>query len=220
MAKTHWREYNDTDHLGAYSLDNGAGGYDDIIATIKSIRKEKIAGAENKKEDVMVMYFHEAHKPMVVNATNAKTLEKRFKSAYVEDWIDKRIQIGVERVKAFGDYVDALRIRAFPPAPPKSAGPEKCSECDGEIKATEKMNAKQLVAFAMNKFGQVLCADCMRKKHEAEAPPKRELPVEPDEPAESIPADETGYANARPADETEPKSTTESTEEQTNDADA
>ena len=136
MEKHHWKKYINPDYLGAYSLDNGNGGYSDIIATIASVKVENVTGADGKKEDCMVMRFKENKigavdmKPMIVNVTNAKTLEKLFKTPYVEDWSTRRITIGVERIKAFGDVVDALRIRN---TLPRETGVVKCSDCKSEI---------------------------------------------------------------------------------------
>jgi hypothetical protein len=40
-------------------------------------------------------------------------LEKLFKTPYIEDWSGRKIQIGVESVKAFGDVVDASEFGSF-----------------------------------------------------------------------------------------------------------
>ena len=49
---------------------------------------------------------------MIMNKTNCKIIEKIYGTPYIEDWIGKKIQIYVQKgVKAFGEIVDALRIR-------------------------------------------------------------------------------------------------------------
>ena len=84
------------DYLGAYSLDDGNGKYTDIIATIQYVKVENVTGPDGKKEDCPVAHFSERElKPMILNATNMKTLEKLFHSKYVEDWAGHKIQIGV-----------------------------------------------------------------------------------------------------------------------------
>ena len=53
---------------------------------------------------------------MILNKINSKTIEKVYDTPYIEDWIGKKVQIGIEHnVKAFGDVVDALRIRKLIP---------------------------------------------------------------------------------------------------------
>lgn len=157
--QTHWKKLTNPDYLGAYALEPGQ----DITVTIKSVRVENIVGADGKKEDCTVMRFVEAVKPMILNVTNAKMLEKLFKTPYIEQWSGRKIQIGVESVKAFGDVVDALRIRKFLP---KEAGTAKCGDCKSDVTAAGGMNVQQVVAFSQKRFGATLCAACMKKRDE------------------------------------------------------
>lgn len=163
--KTHWKKLHNPDYLGAYSLDNGRGGYDSIVATIKSVRVEKVTGTDGKKEDCTVMRFGENLKPMILNATNSKTLEKLFHTPYIEDWSGRKIKIDVETIKAFGEVVDALRINKNLPV---EAGPVVCADCDAEIAATEKMTVAQIDAATKKRFGRPLCANCWMKHVKAE----------------------------------------------------
>jgi len=171
--KHHWKKYINPDFLGAYSLDDGKGGYLEITPTISVVKVENVTGADGKKEDCMVMRFKETRigtvdmKPMIVNVTNAKTLEKLFHTPYVEDWSNRKIKIGVDSVKAFGDVVDALRIRK---TLPREQGAPKCADCSAEITATEKMTAQQLIAFGQKRYGKALCPKCLKKLMDAEKP--------------------------------------------------
>lgn len=178
MQKTNWKKLVNPQYLGSYSLDNGKGGFNDITATISSVRVETVTGPDGKKEDCPVAHFAERGlKPMVLNATNMKTLEKLFKSKYIEDWANRQIQIGVESVKAFGDVVDALRIRKFLP---KSNEPPKCADTGAEIIATEKMTAPQIIAWTTKKFGRPLCADRATELIEQAKADEPETPAEPE----------------------------------------
>lgn len=159
--QTHWKKLTNPDYLGAYALEPGQ----DIVATIKSIGIENIVGADGKKEDCTVMRFVEPeYKPMIVNVTNAKTMEKLFKTPYIENWAGRKIQIGVESVRAFGEVVDALRIRKHLP---RETGTPKCSECKSEVTAAGDMTPRQVIAFSQKRFGATLCAACMKKQDEA-----------------------------------------------------
>lgn len=159
--KTHWKKLTNPDYLGVYALEPGK----DIIGTIKSVGIEKVIGTDGKKEDCTVMHFVESNiKPMIVNVTNAKTMEKLFKTPYIEEWAGRKIQIGSESVKAFGEVVDALRIRKYLP---RETGTSKCADCKQEITAAGEMTAQQVVAFSRKRFGSVLCAACMKKREEA-----------------------------------------------------
>ena len=163
-AKTHWKKLHNSDYLGAYSLDDGNGKYADIMATIQNLKVETLEGPDGKKEELVMRFVERNIKPMVINATNSKVLEKLFKTPYIEDWSGRKIQIGVEKVKAFGDVVDALRIRKFVSRETLSG---KCIDCEMEITAFGDMTAVQVVAYGRKRFGVDLCAECMKKRDAA-----------------------------------------------------
>ena len=157
MAKTHYKKFLNPDYLGAYALEDGR----DIILTIGSIKQDTVVGTDGKKEVCSVCHFREKNvKPMILNATNSKTIAKLFDSPYVEDWVGHRIQIGIERVKAFGDVWDALRVRAFHPVPAAEEIPTVCADCGAEILAAGKLTPAETAAYTYQKYGRPLCASC------------------------------------------------------------
>lgn len=111
MEQTHWKKEFNYDFMGSYSLPDGK----DVVMTIKKTKKEKVTGQNGKKEDCFVVYFHESDKPMILNRTNCKTLEKILKSPFIESWPGHKIQLGIDTVSAFGESVEALRIRPILP---------------------------------------------------------------------------------------------------------
>lgn len=111
--KTHWKKQFNYEYMGSYSLPDGK----DVILTIKETRKEKVTGTAGKKEDCFVCYFEESDKPMILNRTNCKTIERIYKSPFIEDWAGLRVQIGIDTVSAFGESVEALRVRNVKPSP-------------------------------------------------------------------------------------------------------
>lgn len=118
MEKTHWKKQFNYDYLGSYSLQDGK----DVTLTMAETRKEKITGKSGKKEEAFVCYFKEKAdwiKPMILNRTNCKTIEKIYDTPYIEEWTGKQITIFIQKgVAAFGDTVDALRIRKQKPPKP------------------------------------------------------------------------------------------------------
>jgi hypothetical protein len=86
---THWKKLTNPEYLGAYSLDDGK----DIVLTIKTIAREMVTGEAGKKEECTVARFLEPQKPMILNKTNCKTIEKIYKTPYIEEWQGKKIQI-------------------------------------------------------------------------------------------------------------------------------
>jgi hypothetical protein len=103
---------------------------------------------------------------MILNKTNCKTITKVYKTPYIEDWANRKIQIYVEQVKAFGDIVEALRIKKLIPkvAAPKADAELICVDCEKPIKAYGKTTAAQIAKGTYEKFGKQLCADCATKE--------------------------------------------------------
>jgi len=109
----HWKKQFNYDYLGSYSLD----GKKEAVVTITKLDTDKVTGQQGRKEDCFVVYFKEFDKPMILNRTNAKAIEKVSGSGLVEDWAGTQVTLYVEQgVKAFGEIVDALRIRDKKPS--------------------------------------------------------------------------------------------------------
>ena len=152
MALTHWKKLTNPDYLGAYSIEDGK----DLILTIAQVRLETVIGADGKKDECMVCYWQENQKPMILNATNAKMIQKLLGTPYIENWSGHKVQIGTEKVKAFGDVVDALRVRKKLP----SVNVIKCEKCGNPIMSANGMTDEQVAAYTAKKYGAKLCAKC------------------------------------------------------------
>jgi len=107
--QTHWKKLTNPDYIGAYSLNEGEERTVEII----KVSREMIMGSDGKKEECTVAFL-KAEKPFILNVTNCKTITKILGTPYIENWAGKRIVIYVERIKAFGEYVDALRVKDKP----------------------------------------------------------------------------------------------------------
>ena len=160
MSDTHWKKLINPDYLGAYSLDPGK----DMVLTIRQVKKEMITGTDGKKEECIVCYWQEDQKPMILNVTNCKMISKLLKTPYIEHWAGHRIQIGAEMVSAFGEKVEALRVRKTLPEDVKIA----CEVCGQFIQPAFNMSVTQLAAYTKKKYGKQLCAECAQAKKEAE----------------------------------------------------
>jgi hypothetical protein len=114
--KTHWKLLQNSDYIGAYTLQDGKDN--ELTVTIQKVSREKVTGADGKEEQCTVCHLV-GQKPMILNATNQKTMAKLFASPYIEDWAGKKMTLYVAKVKAFGDTVDALRVRPTVPKLPE-----------------------------------------------------------------------------------------------------
>lgn len=103
---THWKKLTNPNYLGSYSLEPGQ----DLTVEIVRVQKELVTGAGGEKEECIVATLN-GQKPMILNKTNCKTIEKIYGTPYIEEWSGKKITLYAEKVKAFGEVVEALRIR-------------------------------------------------------------------------------------------------------------
>lgn len=114
--KTHYRKAFNSPYLSSSDI------VEPIILTIKNVTLEK--DKTHKTKDL----FNTAHfaekeirkgeelKPMILNATNSRTMKQLTSSAWIEDWSNIKVTIYVDKnVKMMGDTVEGLRISTEPP---------------------------------------------------------------------------------------------------------
>lgn len=106
----HWKKTTNPNYLGAYAFDDGK----DMIVQVKDIKMEMVQNQQGREEK-NVMYFEGNIKPLVLNSTNMKAIEKATGTAYLDEWVGKKLQLYVTLVPAFGTTTDAVRVREFAP---------------------------------------------------------------------------------------------------------
>lgn len=113
--KTNFKKLVNPDYMGAYSMDDGLGGYFEIDAVIKKITQEEVADPTGKKKMCLIGYTDQP-KPFIINATAQKVLTLASKSRYIEDWPGVNITFYVAlNVRTPQGPTDALRIKARMP---------------------------------------------------------------------------------------------------------
>lgn len=157
MSKTHWKQYINLDYIGAYALTDGK----DLTLTIDHVVREMVTGNGGKREQCMVLYFREKdYKPMILNRTNAKSIQALVGSPYVEDWAGHKITLYATTTRLGGEMVECLRIR---PTVVENSAPLHCEDCGSVLVSVGKMSADEFAANTMAKFGKILCMDCAMK---------------------------------------------------------
>lgn len=147
-------------YLGAWDLDEHPNR--ELVLTIAKIVDEIVTGAEGRKENNTVCYWTDSsYKPMILNVTNKKTLCKLHKTKDTERLKGKAVLIGIEKVSAFGDVYEALRIRSRIPET-ESKELAKCENCGADIAPFGKMSSAQVAAYRVKKYGKALCNDCAK----------------------------------------------------------
>lgn len=119
--KTHYRKAFNSPYLSSADIT------EPTVLKIKRVRLEP--DKTKKRKDVFnTAYFEEKEirpgetlKPMILNATNSRTMRNLSGSPFIEDWNDIYVTIYVDSNVRFGaDTVEGLRISTEPPKMQKS----------------------------------------------------------------------------------------------------
>jgi hypothetical protein len=131
----------------------------EVTLTIDKIVDEEVV-ADGRKEICTVIHWKEKdYLPMIINITNKKAIAKLYNTKDTEKLKGKAVIIGIEKVKAFGDIHDALRIRKRIP-PKKTAVLPKCEQCGKDINGFGNMTPEQMASYTALKYGKPLCSEC------------------------------------------------------------
>ncbi|MBA3773858.1 MAG: hypothetical protein H0X13_15610 [Ramlibacter sp.] len=114
--KTHYRKAFDSPYLSSADI---------VEPTVLTVRCVKLEPDKTKKtkDQFNTAFFVEKEirpgeklKPMILNATNSKTMKGLTGSAFIDDWNDVRITVYVDHNVKFGkDSVEGLRISPLAP---------------------------------------------------------------------------------------------------------
>jgi DNA-binding NtrC family response regulator len=127
-TRTHIDKLRNPNYLGGWDLMDENGKTIDRIVTIKEIKNESVFNQKNQIEEQVITLLFEECKPIILNATNRKTLKKVTGTEYIEEMIGKKIQLTTKRIKAFGEFHDAIRITTTKPSD-VIAKPVDVSDC-------------------------------------------------------------------------------------------
>ena len=174
----HWKKLTNPDYLGAYAFERG----EEKVGTIRDVRQEMVPGADGKKELCTIVYFGEHDlKPLILNRTNAKMITKLYHSGFIDEWVGKQVTMVVKDVRAFGETVEAVRIKNEIPKK-KNAAPIICADCGKPITGVSGYSAEDIARINKGRYGRVLCADCSKRLAEQKA---EQTAPEPEEKKEA-----------------------------------
>lgn len=114
--KTHYRKVFKSDHLGTPDLEEMIEEGKKLIFTISHVNQEYGTKVAGRKIDANIAYFKEDIKPLVLNATNSKTVAGFTSSKFVEDWNNVLVELYIDSsVKMKGEIVGGVRIKPNQP---------------------------------------------------------------------------------------------------------
>lgn len=170
----------DSEYLGAEDIDPGT----EPVLTINALYNGTVT-LQRGKENKDVITFKEERvpginnvRPLIVNATNRKTLKKIYKAVTAEVLVGKRIQLYIEhnvRDPSSGEKTDGIRIRNIVPA--QTTTNIKCEDCGKSITAAFGMSAEKWAEYSKRQLKKCVCESCTnriasennRKKEAAES---------------------------------------------------
>lgn len=163
--------YRESEYLGAEDIEPGT----EPVLTIRNLYNGMITLSRGKERHDVIAFVEESVpgsinqvRPLVVNATNRKTLRKLYKGTSADALVGKKIQLYLEpnvRDPETGGKVDGIRIRPRIPET-KRAEPPKCADCGKVIMPFGAYSAEDIARINMGRFGRALCAACSKKLSE------------------------------------------------------
>lgn len=117
--KMHWRSLQNPNYTGHYTLLEM--GVNELEVLITRVTKEPVLDANGQSKMATLLYM-EGLKPLWLNTTNQKTIERVLGTPFVQEWVGKKITLYVDKVKiesytglaSVEDmFVDAIRVREF-----------------------------------------------------------------------------------------------------------
>lgn len=137
--KTHYRKAFDSPYLSSADI------VEPTVLTVRCVRLE--ADKTKKTKDMFnTAYFSEKQlrpgedlKPMILNATNSRTMRNLTGSAFIDDWNNVLITVYVDNSVKFGrDTVEGLRISTEKPRTSKPRLPDSGTWWDGAVVAYKR----------------------------------------------------------------------------------
>ena len=116
MEKTHYRKAFNSPYLSSADI---------VEPTVLTISHVELKGDETRKTKDLFNTAHftqkeirkgEKLKPMILNATNSRTMKNLTGSAFIDDWAGTQITVYVDpNVRMMGETVEGLRINPEKP---------------------------------------------------------------------------------------------------------
>lgn len=159
MTERKYKNYKsfNSSYIGGWTFEDGDKTY-----TIKDVQPMLVRNEKNQSgEEKMCVIFEEIDKPMVLNSTNNDTITKVIGSGLFDDWVGQRITIGTERIRAFGDVWDAVRVRPEKPAPVAVSNPLTEAQMS---RIMELINLGQINESAMLKYYKIKTLDGLTRE--------------------------------------------------------
>ena len=165
---THWKKLTNPNYLGSYAFQPG----EEKALTIRKVGTEEVTNPAEpeKKESCIVAHFQQPEKPLILNKTNCRSIEKLAGTPDIEQWPGTGIILCVQKVMAFGELVEAVRIRPVKPY--------VCADCGGIITGYGNKSHAEIREYTQKEYRRQLCASCATKAKEGKTADQQPEQVE------------------------------------------
>lgn len=139
MEKTHYRKAFNSPYLSSADI------IEPTVLTISHVLLE-VDKSKKTKDSFNTAYFVEKElrqgeplKPMILNATNSRTMKNLTESAFIDDWLNVPITVYVDPNVRFGkDTVEGLRVSTEKPKMVKAELKQGTTQWANAIKALKR----------------------------------------------------------------------------------
>ena len=158
----------DSEYLGAEDIDPGT----EPVLTIAALFSGLVTLQRGKEQKDVIAFQEDSVpglrnvRPLIVNATNRKTLRKLFGNVSVETLVGQRIQLYVDhnvRDPSSGERIDGIRVRPRKPAEPRQI---LCSDCGKPIQPSGQFTVEIIAARSTAQYGVPVCVKCGKIRRE------------------------------------------------------
>lgn len=183
-------QQRESEYLGAEDIDDNV----EPILTISGLWNGTVTLQRGKENKDVLTFVEESVpgirqvRPLIINATNRKTLRKLFGDVKVSTLVGKQIQLYIDhnvRDPQDGGKTDGIRVRPFKPRVQQAAPVPPCTDCGGCICPAFGKDARWVAAYTTKNYSVPLCAACAQKRKEA----AETAPVPTAEPAPDVSED-------------------------------
>ena len=175
----------DSEYMGVEDIEPGT----EPVVTISALYNGKITLSRGKEQHDVITFVEESVpgsikqvRPLVVNATNRKTLRKLYKVVTADTLVGKKIKLYIDpnvRNPSTGEKDGGIRIRdKIPTGADAKAVEYKCADCGKKIEGFAGYTAEQIAKINKTNYGRELCAECSKKLKEAAAKEAEKTPTE------------------------------------------
>lgn len=90
---------------------------DDLTVTIARWEYKDVSQDNEDAQMKCILYFREHPKPLILNVTNAETIQDNFGTDETDEWVGQQITLFYDMTVRYGKNKGGIRVKAASPPP-------------------------------------------------------------------------------------------------------